>query len=56
MLEGSVLLFDWCEPLSVMGHGEKMAEFLVWAILATESMVSLSTVKVPENFTVARTT
>lgn len=49
VLDGSVLLFDWCEPLSVLGHGEKMAEFLVWATLAMESMVSLSTVKVRGN-------
>ncbi|CAN0183838.1 unnamed protein product, partial [Pylaiella littoralis] len=45
VLEGSVLLFDWCEPLSVLGHGDEVAEFLVWSILAMESMVSLSTVK-----------
>lgn len=47
VLEGSVLLFDWCEPLSVLGHGDEVAEFLVWSTLAMESMVSLSTVKVP---------
>lgn len=47
VLEGSVLLFDWCEPLSVLGHGGEVSEFLVWSILAMESMVSLSTVKVP---------
>lgn len=46
VLEGSVLLFDWCEPLSVLGHGGCVAEFLAWSTLATESMVSLSTVKV----------
>lgn len=49
VLEGSVLLFDWCEPLSVLGHGGVVAEFLVWSTLAMESMVSLSTVKVPAN-------
>ena len=49
VLEGSVLLFDWCEPLSVLGHGEVAAEFLVWSTLAMEGMVSLSTVKVPAN-------
>lgn len=47
VLEGSVLLFDWCEPLSVLGHGGVVAEFLVWSTLAMESMISLSTVKVP---------
>lgn len=47
VLEGSVLLFDWCEPLSVLGHGGVVAEFLVWSTIAMESMVSLSTVKVP---------
>eukprot|EP00903_Cladosiphon_okamuranus_P012352 g11581.t1 len=45
VLEGSVLLFDWCEPLSVLGHGGVVAEFLAWSTLAMESMVSLSTVK-----------
>lgn len=49
VLEGSALLFDWCEPLSVLGHGRVVAEFLVWSTLAMESMVSLSTVKVPGN-------
>lgn len=49
VLEGSVLLFDWCEPLSVLGHGDVVAEFLVWNTLALESMVSLSTVKVLVN-------
>lgn len=47
VLEGTVLLFDWCEPLSVLGHGDEVSEFLVWSTLAMESMVSLSTVKVP---------
>ena len=46
VLEGSVLLFDWCEPLSVLGHGGVVTEFLVWSTLAMESMISLSTVKV----------
>eukprot|EP00752_Nemacystus_decipiens_P012187 g10805.t1 len=45
VLEGCVLLFDWCEPLTVLGHGDVVAEFLVWSTLAMESMVSLSTVK-----------
>ncbi|CAM9135050.1 unnamed protein product [Scytosiphon promiscuus] len=45
VLEGGVLLFDWCEPLSVLGHGGCVVEFLVWDTLAMESMVSLSTVK-----------
>lgn len=48
VLDGSVLLFDWCEPLSVLGHGRCVVEFLAWGTLAMESMVSLSTVKVLE--------
>ena len=54
VLEGSVLLFDWCEPLSVLGHGGVVAEFLVWSTLAMESMISLSTVKVPTTNTCNR--
>lgn len=46
VLEGSVLLFDWCEPLTVLGYGGNVAEFLTWCILAIESIVNLSTVKV----------
>lgn len=46
VLEGSALLFEWCEPLSVLGHGGAVVEFLAWAILATEALVNLSTVKV----------
>lgn len=46
VLEGTVLVFDWCEPLTVLGHGGSVAEFLAWGILAMESMINLSTVKV----------
>lgn len=46
VLEGSALLFEWCEPLSVLGHGGTVVEFLAWGILAMEAMVNLSTVKV----------
>lgn len=46
VLEGAVLLFDWCEPLTVLGYGGNVAEFLIWCILAMESIVNLSTVKV----------
>lgn len=46
VLEGCVILFDWCEPLSALGHGDEVVEFLAWSTLAMESMVSLSTVKV----------
>lgn len=49
VLEGSALLFEWCEPLSVLGHGGAVVEFLAWGILAVEAMVNLSTVKVPQN-------
>ncbi|CAM9209213.1 unnamed protein product [Ectocarpus sp. 4 AP-2014] len=45
VLEGCVILFDWCEPLSALGHGDDVVEFLAWSTLAMESMVSLSTVK-----------
>ncbi|CAB1113909.1 unnamed protein product [Ectocarpus sp. CCAP 1310/34] len=45
VLEGCVILFDWCEPLSALGHGDEVVEFLAWSTLAMESMVSLSTVK-----------
>lgn len=43
--EGTVLLHEWCEPLTAMGHGGHVAEFLVWSVLAMESIVNLSTVK-----------
>lgn len=45
VLDGSVLLFDWCEPLTALGYGGTVAEFLVWEMLALESVVNLSTVK-----------
>ncbi|CAN0268126.1 unnamed protein product, partial [Laminaria digitata] len=45
VLDGSALLFEWCEPLSVLGHGGRVVEFLAWGILAMEAMVNLSTVK-----------
>lgn len=44
--EGMIQLFDWCEPLTVKGHGNTVSEFLAWALLATEGVVNLSTVKV----------
>lgn len=44
--EGAALLFKVCEPLTVKGHGGRVAEFLAWSLLATESMVNLSTIKV----------
>lgn len=49
VLEGSALLFEWCEPLSVLGHGGTVVEFLAWGILAMEAMVNLSTVKVRQS-------
>lgn len=47
--EGASQLFDWCEPLTVKGHGSTASEFLAWALLATEGVVNLSTIKVSKS-------
>lgn len=43
--QGVALVFEWCEPLVVKGHGGSSAEFLAWGLLAVEGIVNLSTTK-----------
>eukprot|EP00953_Heterococcus_sp_UTEX-ZZ885_P031421 16493-Heterococcus_DN1.PRE.1 len=45
LLNGSHLLYDYCEPLSQLGYGAAVVEFLVWSIACMEACVNLCTTR-----------